>query len=302
MEYIICADGGGTKTEAIAYNHMGEELRKYVAGYSNLTQNKEAALSNILESIEKCKVNEGNLIGIYLGIAGAEVGENRRIIKEAVEDKFNITPEIYNDAEIALYALLKGHDGILAISGTGSICIGICNGISAKSGGWGYLLGDEGSGYNLAIEAFKKMIYDYEEGFKLSALSAAILDKLGIKSVEEIESFIYSSTKDQIASIVPVIAKMADAGESNAIELLKDSGYQIAKTTERVWKKLGKPKDINIALKGSIITKIRIVREAYDDYIKKLIKDVKIIDDDVSSAKGGYYLALKEWEGSSYEY
>ncbi|WMJ82184.1 BadF/BadG/BcrA/BcrD ATPase family protein [Clostridium sp. MB40-C1] len=297
MEYVICTDGGGTKTETIAYNRQGEELFKSLKGYANLTLNQKVAVSNIIESIEECTLNlkEHKLVGIYMGIAGIEVGENRKIVKDAVQKRLNIIPEIYNDAQIALYALLKGEEGILTIAGTGSISIGTYKGLNVISGGWGHLLGDEGSGYYIVIEALKKMIYDYEEGLSNSKLTEAILENLDIESINSIKQFIYSATKNEIAAIAPLISKMAEQGEKNAVEILQNAGVDIAKITERVWTKLGEPHDIKVALKGSIITKVRIVRETFDFYIKNRIKGVTIKYEDVSSAKGGYYLSLKKW-------
>ncbi len=297
MEYIICVDGGGTKTESAAYDHDGKELSREYTGYGNMTLNKEIAVSNILDSIEKCELVKNNekLTNIYLGIAGIEAGENRKILKEAVEKKFNITPYIYNDAEIAMHALLKGNDGILTIAGTGSISFGISNGVKKRSGGWGHVLGDEGSGYYIALRAFKNMIYEEEEGLENSVLTNEILKKLKLKDIESIKGFIYSSTKDEIASIAKVVAKAAEHGEENAIEILKDAGTEIGKITERVWKRLGKPKKVNIALKGSVITKIPCVRKSFDLYIANAISDAEIIDDDISSTKGGYYIARKNW-------
>ncbi|MTK12766.1 MAG: ATPase, partial [Clostridiaceae bacterium] len=240
------------------------------------------------------------LIGIYLGLAGIEAGENKKLVEKTVKSKFNTHIEIYNDAELAFYALLKGEEGILAISGTGSIALGISKGKKIISGGWGHLLGDEGSGYSIAINAYKRMIYEEEFGLEKSKLTKTILKELSLKNVQDIKGIVYYSTKDEIASIVPTIVKLAEEQEENALRILKEAGIEIALMVHRLWKKLKLQGTIKVALKGSIIIKIKFVREAFNAHLAALIENVEIIDEDVSSCKGAYYLAKQKW-GDEYE-
>ena len=86
MDYIIGVDGGGTKTEAVAYDLSGEVLAKALTGFGNLVNGKEEALNNITTSIEELitKLGQNGLKGIYLRIAGSEVGENAKLIYSEV--------------------------------------------------------------------------------------------------------------------------------------------------------------------------------------------------------------------------
>lgn len=296
MKYIIGVDGGGTKTEAIAYNMEGKEICKAATGYGSLIIDKKTAVNNIIQAIEICVniLKENELIGIYLGLAGIEAGENKKIVEKAVKSKFNTHIEVYNDAELAFYALLKGEEGILTISGTGSIALGISKDKKIISGGWGHLLGDEGSGYSLAINAYKRMIYEEELGLEKSKLTKTILKELSIQNVQDIKGIVYYSTKDEIASIIPTIVKLAEEQEENALRILKEAGIEIALMVHRLWKKIKLQGTIKVALKGSIITKIKFVREAFNAHLLNLIENVEIIDEDVSSCKGAYYLAKQK--------
>ena len=145
MKYVIGVDAGGTKTEAIAYDGNGKIIARSVKGFGNLLNDKEVALSNIESAVIEIMSTCGreNLHGIYVGAAGCEVGDNARLIEERLKLKINTYIKVMNDAEIALKAMLKGSDGILTISGTGSIVFGMNKGISSRCGGWGNLLGDE---------------------------------------------------------------------------------------------------------------------------------------------------------------
>jgi N-acetylglucosamine kinase-like BadF-type ATPase len=292
--YIIGVDGGGTKTEAVAYNLEGKELTKVIKGPGNIAAGKEEALHNITESINGCRsiCGKNTPISIYLGLAGAEVGDNAALIENIINETFNTKAVIVNDGELALRAMLHGSDGILTIAGTGSIAFGINKDKKIRCGGWGHLLGDEGSAYCITMEAIKRMIYEYDTGIALSKLSKQLLTELHISSADEILSFVYSSNKQQIAALAPIVSQASEACEENAINILAEQGIKLAETTLSVYKQLGFDGMCNVGLKGSVLQNSKILRMAYEVYLNENIADLKIIDDDVSSTKGAYYMYL----------
>ena len=295
MGYVIGVDGGGTKTEAVAYDINGEVLARSLTGFGNLVNGKEEALNNITTSIEELinKLGEDGLKGIYLGIAGSEVGDHAEIIYKEVKSKFQRDSIVMNDGDLALKALLEGEDGILVIAGTGSTAFGVKDNRQTRCGGWGHLLGDEGSAYKISIEAFKNMIHEEDFGLERSELSQAILDKLNMNHVDEIVGFIYSATKDEIAAMAGLVSVYAEKGDKFAINVLVNEGREIAKAAERVFKKLGFEK-CRIGLVGGVIRKSKFVRGAFESYLKENIEVVDFVENDVSAAKGAYYLYKKE--------
>ena len=195
MKYVIGVDGGGTKTEAVAYDLNGNVLEKSLTGFGNLVNDEKEALKNIIDSLEVIlnKLGKEDLQGLYLGLAGSEVGDNAKIVKDEIKNKFGLDSVIMNDGDLALKALLKGEDGILVIAGTGSTAFGIKGDKEARCGGWGHLLGDEGSAYKISIEAFKNMIYEYDFGLEMSDLSKSILDELNINVIEFVDDDVSAS-------------------------------------------------------------------------------------------------------------
>ncbi|MCY6959934.1 BadF/BadG/BcrA/BcrD ATPase family protein [Clostridium brassicae] len=295
MDYVIGVDAGGTKTEAIAYDLSGKQLTMSVTGFGNLVLKKDEAINNILEAIGNCisRLGKEGLKKIYVGAAGMEVGDNADIIYKSVTEKFDIDVVVINDGELALKAVLKGEDGILTIAGTGSICIGIQDNIKERCGGWGHLLGDEGSGYSIAIKAFKKMIYEKECNLEKSKLHKEILKELNIESVDDIVGIVYSSTKDKIASLTTLISKLSEEGEENAISILKEEGKLLAITTERVYNRLNFNNKCIIGIKGSVIENSKVLRQAFDEYLLSNLKNIEIVQEDISSTKAAYYMYLK---------
>lgn len=291
MKYVIGVDGGGTKTEATAYDSEGKVIMTSIKGFANLLNNREKALDNIVSSIKEVvdELAGKELRGVYLGIAGSEVGENSKIIKDTIKDKLKIDCVVMNDSEIALKAMLKGEDGILTIAGTGSVAFGINNNVTSRCGGWGNLLGDEGSGYKIAIEAIKIMIFEQENCIPQSQLTKNIMSKLKINSVDEVTSFVYSSTKDEIASLTKIVARLGEEGDEIASEILINEGIEIAKTVKNLYKKLNF-ESCSIALVGGVIRNIKIFRMAFEDYLRANIVIENIVDEEISPTIGAYYI------------
>ena len=293
MNYIIGVDGGGTKTEAVAYSLEDKELGKAYSGFGNLLLGSDKALNNIVIAIEKCQISigdQGKCLCIYLGLAGIEASGNREKVESVLKEKFNCSVQALNDADIAHAALLKGEDGIMTISGTGSISYGLYKGKRARVGGWGHILGDEGSGYFIALEAFKTMTLEEDSALPLSELTKAIMSKLNIHEVNDIKGFIYSASKGEIAAYAPLVVDLANTSDVNSVNILKQAGRDIGITTERLYKKLEINEPIRIGIKGSILTKVKIVREEFTSYLENNLVGVTIIAEDISPAKGACYL------------
>lgn len=296
MRYIIGVDGGGTKTESIAYDLEGKEIGRGLAGFGNLAVSEEEALNNIVESVGEAMeyLRKEDCLYIVLGVAGSEVGDNAKKIEKRLENEFNCKVMCLNDADIGVAALFEGGDGVMTIGGTGSISIGIKGGVKASAGGFGHLLGDEGSGYHAAKTAIKKMTEDDDDDKKLSPLSKAILEHLNLKTVSDMIGFVYSNGKAEIASITPVIVDVAKKGDATAIEILRNEGISAAKTTIKCINKLQITENIKVGIVGSFLIKADIVRRAFEDTLKDALGDVAVIESNGSPAKGGYYIAKKE--------
>lgn len=296
MKYIIGVDGGGTKTEVIAYDLSGKELYKTQGSYGNLSVNAEEALNNIVNTIGGCvsKFKEDECVFIALGLAGVESGKNKEIVTEKLKECFKVEVETINDADIALAALLKGEDGILTIAGTGSICYGICKNNKARAGGWGHLIGDEGSGYYISMAAIKHMSKRDDEGFSLDFLSKSILSKLSLSSAQDIKGFAYTSSKAEIAALATVVVKCAEAGDQIAINILQEAGRALAITTWEVCKKLELDKGVNIGIVGSVLKKCSIVKQSFEGELSNRLQSFNIVSEDTSPAMGAYYIYHKK--------
>ena len=297
MDYIIGLDGGGTNTRAVAFDMAGNVLFEQIEGFANVLIDAEIAIANIVRAIDACqKALPAQLCQyIFIGIAGINSGMYRTELETEIK-KFATPFTITNDAVIAHAAALTGEDGILAISGTGSIMYGKKDAEFKTVGGWGHLLGDEGSGYDIVIAYFKYMIAQFEAGFEQSDLTTEILTSIGKQQVEEIKAFIYTSSKGEIAELTKIIVVAANHGNQQATLILEMAAEALAKQTLLLAQNMQFENVVKIGLKGSILTKVAAINETYKRKVTAVLPNVQFIEGDASSPKGAYYLALKALE------
>ena len=296
MDYIIGVDAGGTKTEAAAYTLEEQEIAGSVSGPGNPAVDLHGAEANIKDAISKCIQSiktqgvEGECKCIYLGAAGIEVGKNKELLEALLREAFQCEVICLHDSELAHAAILEGKDGIITIAGTGSVSFGRYNGKTAKTGGWGHVLGDEGSGYWIALEALKQMTVEQDSGMIPSVLSKKIMMHLDVTTVDEMKEFVHVAGKYEIADIAPIVAELGRTGDRQALDILDRAGIELAFLTEKLYKKLEIKGPCVIGLSGGILRHIDRVRDQFRLYVESDLDSVSIIAEEVSPTKGACYL------------
>lgn len=293
MEFIISVDAGGTKTEAIAYNLDGIPLASEIENFGNILIDPVSAVSNICRAVDKVikQLKHEKCVYMVLGIAGSQNNMHHNMMNSAFSS-YNIPYTITNDAKLAHAAYFKGKSGILTISGTGSISVGMYLNNYYYTGGWGHLLGDEGSGYWISIEYLKLLINEWENKRYSTRLFEPVFNFYQIHDIIELKSIVYSETKKEIASLVPVIVKLADDGEKEARQILINAADYLVQLTVRCANLISFDNNIQFAIKGSVLMKIKTIRDRYLNGLKIIYPDSYIISKDISSTRGGYYIAI----------
>ncbi|AOT72452.1 BadF/BadG/BcrA/BcrD ATPase family protein [Geosporobacter ferrireducens] len=287
MDYLIGIDAGGTKSELIAYDMENKPIFKKNGGFGNPAVNQEKTLKNlellIKQVLKALDIRNCKLIAI--GLAGAQMGNSKEFIKSYFNDKFNIPTIVLNDILMSYQAYLGSGNGIMTIAGTGSSSYGRRNDREAMAGGWGHLLGDEGSGYHIVLEAFKKMIYLWDREIPLDELSRALLKEIDMQDPSGIKHFIYNSQKNEIAGLFPIILNMSQKGSSEAEKLLIEAGKSLADITGIVYNRLNFNEQVQIGIKGGIFHSSCYVKESFENRLSEYMSDFIIIKEDISVTK-----------------
>lgn len=287
MKYLIGIDAGGTKSELIAYDLNNNPIFNRIGGFGNPAVNLDKTVNNIISLIYDC-VNElgrENCQLIAIGMAGVETGNYAELVKKYVEGAFVINTLVMNDAEMACKAYFGNKDGILAIAGTGSSCFAQKDGKGEMLGGWGHILGDEGSGYHTVMQIFKNIIYKFDRNIPIDNLSKAMIEKSGGFTRSDIMNFIYNNEKNKIAALFPIVCDYAREGDPYAIMLLENAGRYLAELTEVAYKKKNFKGPAKIGLKGGVFHNSCSMLSSYMSEIQKRLSSYDIIKEDISTTK-----------------
>lgn len=245
MNYILGVDGGGTKTLALLADFDGHVIARGVGGPSNYNavgfESACAALENAINTARKN--HPGQISALCLGLAGAGRQEDIEQFRLWAVEKFPDTAvKVVNDAEILLAAGSPTGPALAMICGTGSIIYGrTARGELIRAGGWGYLFGDEGSGYAIGQAALRAVMQAYDGRGPSTLLTELVLQHRGLsKPPELVRSFYKVDTPQlEVASISNLVEEAAGRCDMIATAILEGSAMELARTIAVVYPKLG---------------------------------------------------------------
>ena len=202
MKYILGVDGGGTKTTATLYNNDMEVLGHFLGGPMNLQVISGDKVKKVFEDMLKHFNLESKDIKIGVGAAGAGREEDIEALNLILEEIGFKKYAVSSDAHIGLLAIHGKNNGMMIISGTGSIGFALKDSILYRKGGWGHILGDEGSGYFMGLSLGKKLFHflDKDEVFPEKILDE-IFKETNTKNSGEFLKWVYKSDKSEIAKL-----------------------------------------------------------------------------------------------------
>ncbi len=249
--YIIGADCGGTSTKVLVGGPQGELVGRGRGGPGNVAvQGYEGVMKAVREAVQSALAHSGltwsDIIsrGAFLaaGVSGTSIpGSIERLTEGFLNLGFRkVSVEI--DAKMALIGALSGDDGAIVISGTGSIALGRKNGEYSRVGGWGYLLGDEGSSFWITQQAIMYLLQSLDgTASRNTELEEALLAHFQISTVPEILEIVYRNPIDRglIGSFSPVIVRLAQAGNHVCQRIVSEAGRELGKLAGAVVEKAG---------------------------------------------------------------
>jgi N-acetylglucosamine kinase-like BadF-type ATPase len=249
MKYFLGVDGGQSSTLGLIADETGRVIGRGQGGPCNHVTGPEAkakftgALTRVLtEACAQAGLDRKAIAfrAACLGFSGGTTDKELFTRELVAADHYKIT----HDAEIALIGATGGDPGIIMISGTGSISFGRnAQGKTARAGGWGYVFGDEGSGFDLTRQALRAALRVEEGWGRETILGELLLRETKAASLNDLLHRFYTPEypRARIAALAAIVSEAADAGDQVAEQLLFDGATQLVNYVEGVHRQLFEP-------------------------------------------------------------
>ncbi|HKA52908.1 MAG TPA: BadF/BadG/BcrA/BcrD ATPase family protein, partial [Candidatus Binatia bacterium] len=146
--------------------------------------------------------------------------------------------------------------GLAVVAGTGSIAYARApDGRTARAGGWGYLLGDEGSGYALTLAGLQAVARAADGRAPATRMTDAFLNKLGLSDPHDLIPAVYRSMdRADLAALAPVVLDAADAGDTVTVQIVETAAHDLAATVAAAARALGLDRQaVPLALAGGVL-------------------------------------------------
>lgn len=229
---VLAIDGGGTATSAVLVHSSGRVLWQGVGGRSNPTDSTDGELLEQWAALLAPAASAApKSLVVFAGVAGGSHprlgGRLRAVLDALFPDARRIT--VTHDGFNALYRGTHGRPGAAVIAGTGSVVMARdAGGRELRVGGFGYLLGDEGSGYDLGRRAIRAVLDAHDGTGPQTALTAAVLSAMDLRQPTDIVPAVYEGGRARIAALSVVVTGAVASGDAVAAEIVRESAASLA--------------------------------------------------------------------------
>jgi len=280
---LMALDGGKTKTSCILFNEEGEILALTSTGPSGLILPTETVKRNVWDAITLClsqaKVKIENVRVIAIGLADMDTRKAREKAQSIISS-LPFPPSVKvvteHDAVIAYYAITYGRPGIAVIAGTGSIAFGMnSKGERARSSGWGWLFGDEGSAFWIAREALAAASRAVDGRGRETRLVDAFMEYFKLGEFLDMIDIVYEDMKanhSEVAKLAMLVNEVAESGDEIATNIMRRAGVELAKSAYAVAVRLEMLDEAIIVGGVGSVFRSNIVREYFYDWLKARLK------------------------------
>jgi N-acetylglucosamine kinase-like BadF-type ATPase len=232
MRYVIGIDAGGTKTVGLLADETGQVLAEVRGSGANLQTHGELEVEKVFDDVVEGLAQGRTISAVGLGIAGVDRPHDEAVIRGILRrlgHRDNV--RVVNDAAIALLAGAPEGVGIVVLAGTGSISYGADpHGKTARSGGFGFLLADEGSGYWFGHQALRATVRAADGRGPSTRIMPIVFEALEVSSVAELVPRVYEKglPKHRIAALAGLVQQAHAQGDEVAAALIETGAHELA--------------------------------------------------------------------------
>jgi N-acetylglucosamine kinase-like BadF-type ATPase len=304
MSFVLGVDGGGTNTRVAIMDDSGRLCGWGRSGPSNIDDvGRDLARANIAKAIQMAWQQAGlepqPFSAAFFGMAGVVSPTDRQIIRDIAASLEGVPADktgVDHDCRIALAGGLLGQPGIVLISGTGSSCYGrTAAGDDWRSGGWGHLISDEGSGYWFGIHAMRCAARAADRRDPPTLLLDAVLKRLNLTDINDIVHRLYvvGMSRMEIAELAHLVFDASAQGDTTAKGLIEMGVSALAECVSAVAQQLGMGSQPAVALTGGLHKASTTFTHLLTQAILDRLPGASVAGAAVSPALGACLLALE---------
>lgn len=289
--FWLGVDGGGTNSRAAIVDAAGTIRGEGRSDAANLLRvGLDNAVNHIRQAVtDACReaaITVEQISAACIGLAGVSQPDYHRQMLDALKAALPIPAiQLETDARVALAGATGNQPGVVIIAGTGSIACGInSRGRFARAGGWGPIMGDEGSGSYIGRRALESVMMSYDFRGEATSMTAPVLRHFGVSSPPELTTVIYdSSSKEKgevqakIAQLSRVAVEAAEQGDEVATGILRDAASELAKTALAVIDQLRMERDtFRVAYVGGVFEAGELILKPLREEIQKVAPNADV--------------------------
>jgi glucosamine kinase len=304
--HVLGIDAGGTKTVCLLANDRGEILAEARGSGANLQVMGELGVEKVLHRVMEDTLADRDISpdAICLGIAGVDRPRDAQAVDDIMRRIGHQTRTVVvNDALVALVAGAGDQPGVVLVAGTGSIAYGRdAAGRAARAGGWGYLLGDEGSGFWIGRRALSAIVRAADGRGPSTQLAELVMARLNLVRPSDLirETYYRDLRRTAIAGLAPLVEQARDGGDAVAAEILKQAAFELTAAASSVISKLGMRGEVfPTILAGGIFKAVPWLADEVSRLMSEIAPRTQASVLAVEPAVGAVRLAIAEANGGA---
>jgi N-acetylglucosamine kinase-like BadF-type ATPase len=306
MVHVLGIDAGGTKTVCHLADEHGTLVAEARAGGANLQAAGELHVEKVLHDVMEAAIGDSDIVpaAICLGIAGVDRPDDSAVVRGIMRRiGFKARILVVNDALVALEAGAPGVPAVVIISGTGSISYGRNHrNEGARAGGWGHVLGDEGSGYWIGRAALRAVLREADRRGPRTALTPLLLKHFDVAEAQSLIHEVYQNRlrPAAIGSLAECVQAAFGDGDEAATGILRAAADELESAGLSVARRLGLDHErFAFILAGGIFRAVPWLREELHRRLPAAIPggEVRLLERE--PAAGAVSLALQEARGGA---
>ena len=299
---VVGVDGGGTKTRALLTDEHGERIAEAVGGGSAVRPQEIERSAGVIAGVVRdvLEIGERDQVKprvLCVGVAGVGREPERQELWDAlVAQQLAEEVVVQTDLAIALDDAFGDGPGVLLIAGTGSSAYGRGpTGATARCGGWGPVIGDEGGGAWIGRRALSVVAAASDGREPETALTGAILTALELSDTSELIRWAASANAGTLATLAPIVMRVAEDGDLRANAIVSMAVEELVLHLRALARQLftDERAAVPVALSGGLLKKGAPFRKRLEHRLKTAVPGAQIYTEEIDAARGAVRGALR---------